>query len=70
MRDENECLTDNSKFNRCVVCKNCVLRAKTFADGRPIPEEERYECGFCQIYKHKPTNIQLYEADCHYKAEA
>ncbi len=69
MRDENECLTDNSQFNRCVACKNCVHRAKTYDDGRPIPEEERYECGFCQIYRDKPTDVYFYEGDCKYKTE-
>lgn len=69
MREDNECFTDNSQFNRCVACKNCVFRAKTYADGRPIPEEKRYVCGFCQIYNIKPTEIALYEGECKYKAE-
>lgn len=69
MIDENEWFTDNSQFNRCVACKNCVLRAKTYKDGRPIPEKDRYECGFCQVYKSKPIEIELEEADCKYKTE-
>ena len=70
MNKENECLTDNSQFNRNVACKNCVLRPKEYLNGKPIPEEDRYNCGFCQIYKEKPIDIALHEADCKYKTEA
>ena len=69
MLGEKECLTDNSLFNRCVACKKCIYRAKKYKDGRTIPEEERYECGFCQIYVIKPGDIELYEADCKYRTE-
>lgn len=69
MRDEDECLTDNSLFNHCVACKDCMLRAKTYKDGRPIPEDRRYKCGFCQVYLDKPTEVYFYEADCKYKTK-
>lgn len=68
MFDPNEKFTDNSKFNRCVACKDCKFVAKNFKDGSPIPNGTGYKAGFCEKYTFaKPVRIELYEADCRYK---
>lgn len=72
MMEKDECFTDNSKFNRCVACKNCIYSKRFYKKGGGgdlIPGDRPYESGSCQIYYGKPTDVYFYEADCKYRKE-
>lgn len=62
-RYADEVLTDNTQFDKCRQCKDCIFRD----DGTVY--SSHYQKGCCRIYPYpqfKPLEIVMNKAECEY----